>query len=267
NVSSLPTDDLLVMDQADDQLHILTPSLVDRESNHESRSTNREARTTNHEPGSTIHGSRITSVVAVLPMRLNRDGLNDLVILRDGSSAPAVVLSMPMATFTVTNTADRGAGSLRQAIFDANASPGADLIVFNITPAGAKTISPTSPLPAIVEPVTIDGTTQPGFSGSPIIELNGTDAGAGANGLLITATSSVVRGLVINRFGFDGIRVEVNGGNMIEGNFIGIDVTGTVELGNHLHGVRIISAPNYDWRHVRPRAQRHLRQCYRRLYI
>ncbi|MDW8241221.1 MAG: right-handed parallel beta-helix repeat-containing protein, partial [Acidobacteriota bacterium] len=243
NVSSLPSDDLLVMDQADDQLHILTPSLVDRESNHESRITNHEARTTNHEPGSTIHGSRITSVVAVLPMRLNRDGLNDLVILRDGSSAPAVVLSMPMATFTVTNTADRGAGSLRQAIFDANANPGADLIVFNITPAGAKTISPPTKLPTITSPVTIDGTTQPGFSGSPVIELDGAGAGVVSSGLLITAGSSVVRGLVINRFGSNGIVIEANGGNLIEGNFIGTNLTGTADLGNSNDGVRIFGVP------------------------
>ena len=36
------------------------------------------------------------------------------------------------ATFSVTNTNDSGAGSLRQAIIDANASPGTDTIAFNI---------------------------------------------------------------------------------------------------------------------------------------
>ena len=45
-------------------------------------------------------------------------------------------------TFVVTNTADSGAGSLRQAILDANANSGADVINFNITGTGVHTISP-----------------------------------------------------------------------------------------------------------------------------
>src|SRR4051812_42811607 len=40
------------------------------------------------------------------------------------------------ATFTVTNTNDTGAGSLRQAIIDANANAGTDQISFNIAGAG-----------------------------------------------------------------------------------------------------------------------------------
>ena len=51
------------------------------------------------------------------------------------------------ATFTVTNTDDTGAGSLRQAILDANATPGVDTIAFNIPGAGVQTISPASQLP------------------------------------------------------------------------------------------------------------------------
>ncbi|MCS6805114.1 MAG: right-handed parallel beta-helix repeat-containing protein, partial [Blastocatellia bacterium] len=126
---------------------------------------------------------------------------------------------------------------------DANANPGADLIVFNITPAGAKTISPPTKLPTITSPVTIDGTTQPGFSGSPVIELDGAGAGVVSSGLLITAGSSVVRGLVINRFGSNGIVIEANGGNLIEGNFIGTNLTGTADLGNSNDGVRIFGVP------------------------
>src|SRR5438270_368197 len=102
------------------------------------------------------------------------------------------------STFTVLNTADSGAGSLRQAILDANAAAGADVINFNVG-GGVQTISPTSLLPQITGSVTIDGTTQPGFAGSPLIELNGAGAGAFA-GLWITAGNCTVRGLVINRF-------------------------------------------------------------------
>src|SRR5207244_10486254 len=68
------------------------------------------------------------------------------------------------ATFTVTNTNDSGAGSLRQAILDANEITGTDTITFNIPGSGVHTISPTSPLPQISDSVVIDGYTQPGAS-------------------------------------------------------------------------------------------------------
>ena len=44
-----------------------------------------------------------------------------------------VVIPAWAATFTVINTNDSGAGSLRQAINDANAASGADTIVFNLS--------------------------------------------------------------------------------------------------------------------------------------
>src|SRR5438874_6396631 len=65
------------------------------------------------------------------------------------------------ATFTVTNTADTGVGSLRQAIIDANNNAGADTIAFLIPGVGVQTITPASPLPTITDAVTIDGYTQP----------------------------------------------------------------------------------------------------------
>jgi len=178
--------------------------------------------------------------VAVLPM----DALSDLLILRNGPSVPAVFMTPAPMTFTVTNTNTIGPGSLRQAILDANANPGADTIVFNIPGAGVHTIMLAFFLPTITDPVTIDGTTQPGFAGSPIIELNGANAGP-TNGINITAGSSTVRGLVINRFmginpsSGNGIFLDKNGGNVIEGNFIGTDVTGTQALGNTWAGVQL----------------------------
>ena len=68
------------------------------------------------------------------------------------------------ATFTVTNTNDSGAGSLRQAILDAVAAPTAahdNVVAFNIPGTGVHTIRPTSQLPPIRD-LTIDGYTQPG---------------------------------------------------------------------------------------------------------
>src|SRR6185369_7688644 len=86
-------------------------------------------------------------------------------------------------------------------------------------------------------PVIIDGTTQPGFAGMPIIELDGSSAGAFATGLRIVAPNCIVRGLVINRFmgpsGF-GISLENTDHCQVEGNFIGTDLTGTVPLGNDI---------------------------------
>src|SRR5215218_2730997 len=74
------------------------------------------------------------------------------------------------STFVVTNVNDSGAGSLRQAMLDANANPGKDLITFNIA-GPARRIQPQLGLPDITDPVVIDGSTQPGFAGTPIVEL------------------------------------------------------------------------------------------------
>jgi CSLREA domain-containing protein len=137
-----------------------------------------------------------------------------------------------------------GECTLRAAIQEANASPGADTINFDIPGAGPYTISPFYELDPISDPVTIDGTTQPSFAGTPIIELEGSNAGPDAHGLFIYAGSSTVRGLVINRFTHTGIEIEVNGGNVIQGNYIGTDVTGTLALGNGDYDGLLILTPN-----------------------
>ena len=91
----------------------------------------------------------------------------------------------------------------------------------------------------------LDGTTQTGFTGNPIIELDGSTAGA-VNGLTITAGSSTIRGLVINRFGTSGIYIMTNGSNLVAGNYLGTDVTGTtvVGFGNGSDGIEILSPNN-----------------------
>ncbi len=142
------------------------------------------------------------------------------------------------ATFTVLNVLDSGVGSLRQAILDSNNSPGLDTITFSIG-SGMKTILPTSSLPTITDPVFIDATTQPGFTGTPIIELDGHLAGAVANGLTISAGKSIVRDLVINRFAGNGIELDGGTNSLIEGNYIGTDVTGTLAKRNDGYGVAL----------------------------
>src|SRR5437016_3300871 len=76
------------------------------------------------------------------------------------------------AMFTVTTTDDSGAGSLRQAILDANATPGANVIQFNLPGSGVRTIAPTSVLPDITNRVTIDGYSQPGSSANTLANSN-----------------------------------------------------------------------------------------------
>src|SRR6185295_15233851 len=115
-------------------------------------------------------------VAAAISARLNSDAMSDLILLRSGTCAPSVLTTAAFATFAVTNTNDSGVGSLRQAVVDANNNPGADRIEFNIPGPGPYTITLATGLPDITDPVTLDGTSQPGFSGSPIIELSGANS-------------------------------------------------------------------------------------------
>ena len=146
-------------------------------------------------------------------------------------------------TFTVTNTADSGLGSLRWAITNANANPGPDTITFQIKGTAPFTINLSSALPDVTDPVTIDATTQPGYSGTPVVELNGTNTAAGSVGLQLDSGFNTVLGLAINRFPAQGI--VLNGvSNVIQGNFIGTDTTGTLARGNGSFGIWVKSAGN-----------------------
>ena len=146
-------------------------------------------------------------------------------------------------SLVVTNTNDSGPGSLRQAITESNADAGdVDRIEFSIGAGGPQTIVPLTGLPTVTQPAVIDATTQPGFDGVPIIELNGN--GLAANGLSISGGNTTVRGLVINRFTGTAINVFNGGGNVIEGNYIGTDTTGTIARPNTGNGVSITSANN-----------------------
>ena len=161
-------------------------------------------------------------------------------------------------TYVVTTTADSGAGSLRQAILDANANAGADTIAFAIAGSGVHTIAPASQLPTITDAVTIDGYTQPGASANTnppdqgtnavlMIEIDGTNASF--EGVLKTQGPSnsdvTIRGLVINRSPGVAILIYGQGSNFaVEGCFLGTDPTGLTSIDrDNVEGVLIDGNP------------------------
>ena len=161
---------------------------------------------------------------------------------------------VPVSGLTVTTTADDGFGSLRFALIAANTLPGLQQISFDIAGAGPQTISLLSALPAITDEVIIDATTQPGYAGIPLVELDGSLAGANTDGLLFVAPGTV-QGLIINRFSRNGIQVFQTSGVNIVSNYIGTDALGASALGNGFFGVSI-----WDSQQVKTFGQRDFRQ-------
>jgi len=96
-------------------------------------------------------------------------------------------------------------------------------IDFQIGTGGPQTIFPLSALPGITNSVTIDGTSQPGYTGYPLIEIVGTSAGPNANGLTISAGKSTVQGLDIVGFSGNGIDLNSKGDDVIDSSIIGTD--------------------------------------------
>jgi hypothetical protein len=127
-----------------------------------------------------------------------------------------------LASFTVSNTNNSGAGSLRQAIIDANAAGGADTINFAIGAFNSQqTILVASALPALTGATVIDGASQ-GVPGAHNIILDGGNGNYDGLELTASASGSTVSGLVIRNFGQEGIQIDANSNNnFIRGNYIG----------------------------------------------
>jgi hypothetical protein len=100
-----------------------------------------------------------------------------------------------LSVFTVTNTSDFGTGSLDEAITDANASGVASQIDFNIGSGGAQTIMIQSLLPALGNSITIDGSTEPGFTGAPLVTIYDLDPQHILPGLSVAGNGDTVRAL------------------------------------------------------------------------
>jgi hypothetical protein len=138
-------------------------------------------------------------------------------------------------------TTGTGTCTLRDAITFANANPGLDTISFAIG-SGLATILPSTALPNVTDPVVIDGTTQPGFAGMPLIELDGRSLSGAIDGLSIPA-GCTVRGLAVNDFPGNGISVQGTG-SLIAGNFIGTDVFGASARPNSGQGISVAGPSN-----------------------
>ncbi len=273
-VSSLPKDDLVVVDGANHKLHIIMmkgkmekkrgkPVPSSLMAVHKENLASRQKSVSADIPLSAnwLLSSDIKPVtlnikdepVAALPMRLNMDALNDLVILNNNRISPTVILTDAFANFVVNNTGDESDGdvedgicdtgsnavdgftgicTLRAAIQQANHDPGLDSITFSI--GAGSVISPGYDLWAGY-PVTIDGTS----GGSPGIELN-----ESGGSLYIDGGNSTVRGLVINNSCWHGIQITDGGNNIIEGNYIGTDFTGSFAMGCDECGVGVFSNNN-----------------------
>ncbi len=161
------------------------------------------------------------------------------------SLASAMATALPAATFTVTSTADSGAGTLRQAIIDANNTAGFDTIAFNIAGGGPHTIALSTPLPAATFAVTIDGYTQSGALVNTLPVGQGLNtvlrvvvSGTAATGpcFTISASDVIIKGLAINNC---DVGVAFTAGvfdtSRVQGCFLGTDVAG---------GARVDQNPN-----------------------
>ena len=165
-----------------------------------------------------------------------------VVMLRASSGASAAVGPFIVNT---TDTVDDGVCGAHCSLLDArdaaDANPGKDTIAFNIPGSAPHVIQPRIGV-AFGEPVDILGDTQPDSSpGHPTVVIDGSRMSGGTYGeLQLDGGHSTVRRLVINGWqsaaialevpGFHGVAVAPIGGNIVEGNFIGTDWTGTVAV-------------------------------------
>ena len=132
----------------------------------------------------------------------------------------------------VVNNNNAGQGTLRQLILNANAlvntglaiqgrSAGLDhaisFMISNGTAApglrasnnyfsgGVTTIVPAPELTWVGSPLILDATTQPGYAGSPLIQLDGSLTTGSANGLTLRTNDSKIAGFILHSFADDGL--------------------------------------------------------------
>ncbi|NJO05353.1 MAG: CSLREA domain-containing protein [Chloroflexaceae bacterium] len=236
-VSGLPTDDLLLLNPTDDTLHLLLDGAA--------------ADTAAHADRVLLPYPLSGAGAVVLPTHFNRDARSDLVVLTADQPAPHIVQTQANRTYVVTEVDDTDDGTcrptdctLREAINAANENSGPDAIAFDLD-SGMQTIAISTSLPAIVEPLTIDGTTQPGYRDTPLIVLNGQALDTGtllnqtsSDALVFDTDSSAVLGLGIVGFSGSGIVLRGNG-HRVQSSVVGLLPDETSLLPNDRHGIVI----------------------------
>ncbi|HZW33024.1 MAG TPA: hypothetical protein VFF52_20075, partial [Isosphaeraceae bacterium] len=160
-----------------------------------------------------------------------------------------------LSTFNVNTDEDSGTGSLRQAIINSDNTPATASNPNVITFQGLFNIAQIqlqSALPAITQPVILDGTTESSYNGAhPFVQLIGNYAGGSALGLDITASGTQVKALAIDGFNASGVLISDASNVVLSQDWIGIDpnanATGsdvngnTIYEGNGTYGVTIQS--------------------------
>jgi hypothetical protein len=147
-----------------------------------------------------------------------------------------------LADYIVTDAGNAGAGTLRDAITQANASVGVhDNIYFDLG-AGVQTITISTTMVSISDSLTIDGTRNsaavidPDYtaSGNPVVEIDGNGVAGNALTLAAGSDGSTIRGLAIGDFAAHGIAIQNSSNNVIAGNFLGTDASGSVANSNQV---------------------------------
>ena len=165
---------------------------------------------------------------------------------------------LKIAVFTVNSTGDgmdaipgdgicddgTGDCTLRAAINESNVTPGYNKIAFDIEGTGPHRIQPATAYPPIIDPVIIDATTEPDYSGSPLVEIDGTNVSTYEPAFQLLGGSTTIKGFVLNSFIDLGINNLEGGSNVIQGNYIGTDIPGTGARGNGMGGVGVSTSFN-----------------------
>ncbi len=190
-----------------------------------------------------MRGSRLLRAVAVLVIAA-------AIIVATPPPARAFAIP-PQIVFSVTvtssddtddGTCDASHCSVREAINFTNTNPIFSLIKFNIPAAGLQQITLQAPLPPITDPVTLDGRTQPGWAGAPLILVDGSNAIS--TGLAINAASTTVAGLAIVRFTGRGLDL-AGGATRLLSNYVGVIPSGGGIAAPNGTGIWVGSSANF----------------------
>jgi len=159
------------------------------------------------------------------------------------------------ATITVNSTADNttagdGNCTLREALGNAKtnsdttsgdcvAGSGTDTIEFSITGSGPHNIVLGSDLDSITDPVVIDGTSEPDYTTSPVVHIDGDSM---ASQIFSIAAATTIQGLSITDGTADGIILTTGADNsVIKSNYIGVEPDGTTTNGPSTNNILINS--------------------------